>query len=96
MPTITPADYGYEEVSEKGPLTRYEKETDAGRYIVYQTPERAVRVNEAARTPNVVEASQSFFWREHIRSGSLYRNERVETVEKAHELAQELIEECLQ
>jgi hypothetical protein len=62
--------------------------------VAYHTPEGTVRVNEDARTPNVAHASPDFFWTP-IKQGLLHENERVESVEEAHELAQEKIEELL-
>lgn len=93
---MEPSDYGYEKVTEKGPITKYEKEGRDGRLVLYHTPERAVRVNEGARTPNVVEADPNFFWRDDIRSGNLLESERAESPERAHEMAQERIEELLE
>jgi hypothetical protein len=92
---MEPTEHGYEKVAEKGPLTKYVKDGRNGRIVLYHTPERAVRVNEGARTPNVVETSPDFFWRDSIHSGKLIDNQRAETPEQAHEVAQERIEELL-
>jgi hypothetical protein len=92
---MEPEDRGYEAVASKGPLTKYVAETDDGRKVVYHTPERSVRVNETTRTPNVVEASPEFFWRETISDGLLHRNDRTESVEEAHQMAQARIESLL-
>lgn len=86
-----PQERGYEKVGEQGPLTKYVKGEGDARMVLYHTPEGAVRVNESARTPNVVHTSPDFFWN-GIKNGLLHENERAESVEQAHELAQEKIE----
>jgi hypothetical protein len=86
-----PQERGYEKVGENGPLTKYVKKAEDSRMVAYHTPEGTVRVNEGARTPNVAHGSPDFFWTP-IKQGLLHENERVETVEEAHELAQEKIE----
>lgn len=86
-----PQERGYEKVGENGPLTKYVREVGDARMVAYHTPEGTVRVNESARTPNVAHGSPDFFWT-NIDEGLLHENERAETVEEAHELAQEKIE----
>lgn len=86
-----PQEHNYEKVGEQGPLTKYVKGEGDARMVLYHTSEGTVRVNEDARTPNVVHTSPDFFWN-GIKNGLLYENERVETVEQAHEKAQEKIE----
>lgn len=88
---MEPEERGYEKAGANGPLTKYVKGAGNARMVAYHTPEGTVRVNEGARTPNVVHASPDFFWTP-IKQGSLYDNERVESVEEAHKLAQEKIE----
>jgi len=88
---MEPEERGYEKVGENGPLTKYVKEAEDSRIVAYYTPEGTVRVNEGARTPNVVHGSPDFFW-SPIKQGSLHANERAESIEEAHELAQEKIE----
>lgn len=86
-----PQERGYEKVGEQGPLTKYVKGEGDARMVLYHTPEGTVRVNEGARTPNVVHTSPEFFWN-GIKSGLLHDNYRVDTVEEAHKEAQEKIE----
>jgi len=93
---MEPEEYGYEKVGEKGQLIKYEKEGRNGRMVLYHTPEGAVRVNEGARTPNVVETSPGFFWRDSIHTGELRESERAESVEQAHVRAQNRIETLLE
>lgn len=93
---LSPQDFGYEKAAEKGPLTKYVKDTDDGRLVVYDTPAGAVRVNERARTPNVARTSAGFFWRENIDMGLLHETQRADSVEHAHELAQEEVQQLLE
>jgi len=88
---MEPQDRGYEKSGEKGPLTKYVKETEDGRSVIYHTPEGAVRVNENPRMLTVAHSSPAFFW-SGIQEGLLHENERVESVEEAHALAQETVE----
>jgi len=85
-----PSEHGYEKVGEKNGVAKYVKEVNGSRKVLYRTDEGAVRVNEAARVPNIVHASPDFFFSETL-EGLLFENERADTVDQAHAMAQEKI-----
>lgn len=92
---VEPQTFGFKEAAQEGSVTKFVKETERGRVIVYEADEISVQVNEALKSPSVAVADSGFFWRGTISEGSLYENELTDSVTDAHDAAQDHIREAL-
>lgn len=91
-----PETFGFTMEDSRGPVTKYTKETETGRVVVYEMDGLSVKVTERAnRDSKMVVATSGFFWREDIGTGSLLDTDTFPTTHDAHAAAENAISEAL-